>query len=209
MEIKLNVISEDTVNLPISHKYKEYINNLNSTEKQDESMNKEIEKIIKEGLKNNYIFLHDINNKDNYEVKIENKKDLNKNYDFKVEIKNKEKLVKEIEMKINACREKEKILIEKQKEFKKMCDNIKIDEQLLEKKLLKLSKINEEEYDTIINQLVSQVLDYDTLKKDVETIKELLINYRDSLILAKCFKIYLKCIAPPLTYVKGKYINKN
>ena len=205
MEIKLKLITEDIVNLSIPQKYKEYIKNINNKENQDEAMNKEIEKIIKEELKNNYTFLND-NNKDNYEVKIENKKDSGQKYDCIIEIKSKDKLKEEIEKKINSCKEKEKILMNKQKMFKKMCDEIKIDEKLLENKLTKLSEVHLEDYDKIINQLVSQVLDYNNFKKDVEKIKELIINYRDSLILVDCFKIYLKHIIPSLNYAKSKYI---
>ena len=214
MELKLNLISEDYITLPIPQKYKENITNLNNSEKQNETMNKEIETIIKEEIKKNNLFLGDITNQEYFEVNIknnnknDNKKEIksDKNYDYIVEIQSKDKLKEEIEKKINSCMEKEKILMNKQNELKKISDDMKIDENLLEKKLIKLSMINKEEYEPIIDQLVSQVLDYDNFKIDSQKVQQYLINYRESLILGNCFKIYLKRINGPLLYMISKYI---
>ena len=206
MEIKLNFVTEDIVNLPISPKYKEYLDKLNNNEKQDENMNKEIVNKIKEELRNDYTFLHDINNKDYYDIKIVKENNCNQNIDCTIEIKNKQKLNEEIGTKIKECKEKEKILLNLQNNFKKMCEDMKIDEKLLEKKLMSLIEINEKENDLIINKLILQVLDYDNFKKDVEKVKELLINYSNSLFLANCFKISVKRFSPVLAFVASKYI---
>jgi hypothetical protein len=199
-------VAEDILKLPISHKDKEYINKLDNNEKQDETMNKEIVNKIIEELRNNYIFLNDINNQDYYDIKIVKENNSNQNIDCAIEIKNKPKLNEEIERKIKECKEKEKILLNLQNNFKKICEDMKIDEKLLEKKLRSLIKINEKENDLIMNKLIFLALDYDNFKKDVEKVKELLINYRNSLFLANCFKISAKKITPVLSFATSKYI---
>ena len=64
---------------------------------------------------------------------------------------------------------KGKILINKQNEFKKLANNISIDEKLLEKKLLFLNAINNGEegyYNKIIDEIITQILDYDNFMKE-------------------------------------------
>ena len=67
--------------------------------------------------------------------------------------------------------EKEKILTKfnKQNEFKKLANNISIDEKLLEKKLLFLNAINNDEegyYNKIIDEIIPLILDYDNFMKE-------------------------------------------
>lgn len=216
MDIQLNLMSEDYISLPIPHQYKECINNLNNNKEQDVSINKETEKIIKEELKNNNLFLPNITNEEFFDVKItKNNNNVGnnmtdnhskQNYDYLIEIKSKDKFREEIENKIKICMEKENILLNKQNEFKKICENIKIDQKLLEKKLTNLSQINKDEIEPTINQLVSQVLDFENFKKDAEKTQELMINYRESLILGNCFKIYIRRINKPTLYIISKKI---
>ena len=62
-----------------------------------------------------------------------------------------------------------KILINKQNEFKKLANNISIDEKLLEKKLLFLNAINNDEegyYNKIIDEIIPLILDYDNFMKE-------------------------------------------
>jgi hypothetical protein len=77
--------------------------------------------------------LNDINNQDYYDIKIVKENNSNQNIDCAIEIKNKPKLNEEIERKIKECKEKEKILLNLQNNFKKICEDMKIDEKLLEK----------------------------------------------------------------------------
>jgi hypothetical protein len=56
------------------------------------------------------------------------------------------------------------ILINKQKEFTKLDNNISIDEKLLKKKLLFINAINNDEegyYNKIIDEIIPLILDYD------------------------------------------------
>lgn len=213
MDVNLSLISEDLLYFPISENKKEIIDNLVEQEKNDESKNKSYEKILREELKNNNFYLSEITNEEYFDIKINkrdknNKKDFNKkeNYDYIIEIEAKDKLKDEIETKINSCMEKEKILINKQNEFKKICKSIKIDETLLEKKLISLTGINQEEYEKLIEQIISEVLDYDNFMKDVKFIQDRLIKYRDSLIIGRCFKIYIKRIRNAVAYIINKDI---
>ena len=216
MEINLNLISEDYLQIPISNKNKEIIDDLEKDEKDDKNMeikNEKIKKIIREEIKDNYLYLKNINREDLYDMKIykkdhNNKKELNikNNYDYIIEIKCKDKIKKEFEKKINSCIEKEKIFLEKQNEFKNKINNIKIDEKLLEKKLLSLIEINDEEYDKLIELIISKILDYENYTKEVAEIEEKLIKYKDSLIIGYWFKICGKKLVKIIPYLVSKNI---
>ena len=213
MKINFSLISEDYLHFPISNKNKEIMDNLEKHDKNMEIKNETIKKIIREEIKNNYLFLKNINKEDYYDMKIykrdsNNKKELNikNDYDYIIDIKSKDNLKNEFEQKINSCIEKEKILLEKQNEFKNKCDNIKIDEKLLEKKLLTLIEINNEEYEKLIEKIISKILDYDNYMKEVAEIEERLIKYRDSLIIGYCFKIYGKKLVKVILYLVSKNI---
>ena len=199
MEINLSLISEDYLNIPISDKT---IKDLNNQEEENKIENEKIGKIIKEEIKNNALFLKDITKEEYFDVKIDN----NKPFENVIEIKSKDKLKEVIEEKINSCMEKEKILMKKQEELNKISESITIDSKLLEKKLVSLLEINKEEYEKIIDQLVEQILDYDYFIKDVKKVQECLIRYRDSLIIARCFKIYVKKFTKALNYILDKSV---
>ena len=207
MDINLSLISEDYIHLPISQKKKQFIdNNLENKEN-----NEKIEKIIRDEIKNNNFALKNISKEDYFDVKIypkdiNNIKELNKkkDYDYIIEVKSKDKLKKDFEIKINSCMEKEKILMEKQNQFKKKCDMIEIDEKLLEKKLITLTNISKEEYEKILEQIISKILEYDNFIKEVAQIQERLIKYRDSSIIGNCFKIYHKRLTKVIIYINSK-----
>ena len=89
--------------------------------------------------------------------------------------------------------------------FKKLVDNIKIDEKLLEKKYMSLIVLDIEEYDIkIINEIIPKILDYDNFIKEVENVEERLIKYRETSIIALCLKIYLKKISKFFLYLATK-----
>lgn len=212
MEVKLNLVSEEVIALPISQENKEIILNLNNQENVNEIEKKEGEKIIREEIKKNNYFLKDITNEDYFDLNIKNdnsnkkEKDENKEYNLCIEIKCKDKLKEEIENKINSCMEKEKILINKQNEFKDLCDSLVIDEKLLEKKLISLIGKNDDDYEKTINKISTEILNYDNFKKEVIKIQDRLIKYRDSLIIGNCFKLYVKKIYEPILYLNKKNI---
>ena len=202
MEVNLSLISEDFFKIPISHKNVQILNNLRS-KKDDIETNKEIKgKIIKEEIKNNYLFLENISNEEYFDVKIDkNSSEKNKDYEYIIEVKSKDKLKEDIEKKINLCMEKEKILMKKQEEIKKISENMTIDEILFEKKLISLLEINKDKYEIILNLIVRQILDYDYFINDVKKVQELLIKYRDSIILARFFKICIGKLHKVFKYI--------
>lgn len=209
MEINLSLISEDFFNLNISPQNKEIINNLGKLNEENEK----IEKIFIDEIKNNNIIL-----KNNYDpnffdiiIKKHNLNDKieigsNKDYDYNIEIKAKDKLKEEIEKKINLCVEKEKILLNKENELKKLSESINFDEKLLEKKLLCLIEKNNEKFEAIYEQIIKNILDYENFIKEAKGIQERLIKYRNCLILALCFRIYLSKVFSPIEYIIDKKI---
>jgi hypothetical protein len=159
MDINLNLVSEENILLKISDKNKKILEELESKENSSESNKEIINNIIGEEIKKDNIFLKDIVNKELYDINIKkgDSNEKNDDYDYYIEIKCKDKLKKQIQSKINSCMEKEKILINKQNEFKKLANNISIDEKLLEKKLLSLNAINNDEegyYNKIIDEII-------------------------------------------------------
>lgn len=214
MEVKLNLLYEDAVNLPISPKNKDIVEEFKKKEKIDEFNKEQMENIIREEIINGNKFLNDLTNKDHYDVTVKkddsnnnnNESDSNKKYDCIIEIKCKELIKQEIESKINLCMEKEKTLSDKQKEFKNLVNKMTIDEKKLEKKLLSLIDMNTEDYEKIINDISLKILDYDNFTKEVTRIQDRLIKYRDSLIMGLCFKIYVKKINNVILYIAKKNI---
>jgi len=216
MELNLSYKSEDYFNISISQQNKNIFKNLNNIEKGDEINNEEIKKAIREEIKNiNDKALEGIMREDYYDIKmykndknINNNNDQNKNqkYDYSIEILCKDKVREDIESKISSCMEKEKILINKQNEFKKICDSIEIDEKLLEKKLTSLAEMDTEEYNKIIDEIIPKILDYDNFIKEAKKVEDRLIKYRESSIFALCFKIYLKKISKIIVYLANKSI---
>ena len=211
MEINLSLISEDCFEFNISAQEQKTLGNINDIESLNEDKN--IENIIVEELNKNYLYLKNINIHNNFDIvinknKLKNKKEnsLNNCYEYDIEIKTKDKLKKEIEAKINSCMKKEKLLINKENEFKTISDNIIIDEKLLEKKLISLIEIKEEEKKVIIEELALKILDYDYFIKDITSIQDRLNKYRDSIIVALCFKIYIKYMIKPIKYIISKRI---
>lgn len=210
MEIQLNLQSEDYMSFPISPKNKELINYLNNQEKSPEIKNEQLKKLIIEEINNSCMYLKNIEDGEYFDIsikKIENKEiNSNEKYNYVIEVNAKEKIKNEIESKINKCIEKEKILLDKQNEFNQIINSIVIDENLLEKKLLTLIDMNKEEYEIIINKMISQILDYNNFIAEARRIEDRLIKYRDSLIIALCFKIYSKRIVNVIKYIISKNI---
>ena len=207
MDINLSLISEDYLNIPISNKNEQIINKLNLEEKDIEIKNEKIGKIIKEEIKNNCLFLNKITNDELFNIKIEkNNNDNNKEYENIIEVKCKDKLKEEIEKKINSCIEKENILFKKQEELKKLSESMTIDEKLFEKKIISLLEINREEYEKIIDKIVELILNYENFIKEVNQVQKFLIKYRDSSIIALCFKICVKKFDKVMEYVTDKYV---
>ena len=198
MEINLSLISEDSLNIQIHH---EIINELNKQE-EEKIRNENLGKIIKEEINKNFLFLKNVMNEEYFDVKIYN----NETPENIIEVKSKNNLKEDIENKINSCMEKEKILLKKQEEINKINESIIIDEKILEKKLISLLEINKEEYEKIIDQLVEQILDYDFFIKDAKNIQTCLIKYRDSLIIARCYKIYIKKFTKAMDYILDKSV---
>ena len=209
MEVNLNFVAEDYMIIPISKEKKQIIDSIN------DKNNEKVKQIIMEEIKDSNLALKGITRQDYYDIKIKkNEKKIknnqnsdkdDKNYDYSVEIICKDKMKEEIDSKIKSCIEKEKILINKQNEFKKLVDNIKIDEKLLEKKYMSLIVLDIEEYDIkIINEIIPKILDYDNFIKEVENVEERLIKYRETSIIALCLKIYLKKISKFFLYLATK-----
>ena len=211
MDINLNLVSEEKIFLKISNKNKKILDEIGQKENISENDNEIMNNIICEEINMDNIFLKDITNKELYDINVKkcDSDEKNDNYDIIVEIKLKDKLKEQIQSKINSCMEKEKILINKQNEFKKLANNISIDEKLLEKKLLSLNAINSDEEsfnNKIIDEIIPLILDYDSFMKEAIQIEDRLIKYRDSNIIGLCFKIYVKRIRNLLTYIMSKNI---
>ena len=210
MDINLNLVSEENIFLKISDKNKKILEELENKDNTSENNKEIINNIIGEEIIKDNIFLKDIVNKELYDINVKrgDSNEKNNDYDYCIEVKCKDKLSKQIQSKINSCMEKEKILINKQNEFKKLANNISIDEKLLEKKLLSLIAINSDEegyYNKIIDEIIPLILDYDNFMKETAQIEDRLIKYIDSNIISLCFKIYFKRIKNVLIYI----INKN
>jgi hypothetical protein len=101
---------------------------------------------------------------------------------------------------------KEQLLNSKKEEFKKIQNDITIDEKLLEKKLISLIGPYKTDYDEIINQIADKILDYDNFSKEANILKEKLIKYRSSSILQLFFKIYWRRKYSCIIYIAEKYI---
>ena len=188
MKINLSLISDEYINLKIPNK------------------NEEIESMIKEEISNNNIILKNSIKEKYLDIKINKNEKEDKEIDYIAEINAKDKLKKEIENKIKSCMEKEELLLKKQNELKKLGESINIDEKKLDKKLLSLTKINKEEYELMLNQLIEKILDYDNFIKDAKSLQKYLIKYRDSLIVSHFFKIIEKRVYKPLLYIADKNI---
>lgn len=210
MDINLNLVAEENIFLKISDKNKKILEELENKENSEKN-NEIISNIIREEINIDNIFLKDIVDKELYDLNVKkgDPNEKNNDYDYYIEVKCKDKLSKQIQSKINSCMEKEKILINKQNEFKKLANNISIDEKLFEKKLLSLNVKNDDEegyYNKIIDEIIPLILDHDNFMKEVAKIEDRLIKYRDSNIISLCFKIYLKRIKNVLTYITSKNI---
>ena len=210
MDINLNLVAEENIFLKISDKNKKILEELENKENSEKN-NEIISNIIREEINIDNIFLKDIVDKELYDLNVKkgDPNEKNNDYDYYIEVKCKDKLSKQIQSKINSCMEKEKILINKQNEFKKLANNISIDEKLFEKKLLSLNVKNDDEegyYNKIIDEIIPLILDHDNFMKEVARIEDRLIKYRDSNIISLCFKIYLKRIKNVLTYITSKNI---
>ena len=209
MDINLNLVSEENIFLKISDKNKKILEEIENKESTSENNNEILNNIMIEEIKKDNIFLKDIADKELYSLNVKKCDSNDKNYDYYIEIKCKDKLKEQIQSKINSCMEKEKILINKQNEFKKLANEISIDEKLLEKKLLSLNAINNDEesyYNKIIDEIIPLILDYDNFMKEAMQIEDRLIKYKDSNIISLWFKIYIKRIRNVMIYIISKNI---
>ena len=199
MEVNLKILSEDTIILP---KLSENdIDNTNIEINKPENEEKNITKSIIENLKNNGIYSQAFKEND-YSLNLQK---INSN-EYKIEFNCSNKIKEEIKNKINICMNKEQILNSKKEQFKKIQNDIIIDEKLLEKKLVSLIGPHKDAYDEIINQIAEKILDYENFSKEALSLKEKLIKYRSSLILQLCFKIYWRRLYNCIIYIAKKYI---
>ena len=200
MEVNLKILSEDTIILPKNTENDKPENNIIEINKpENDEIN--ITKSIIENIKHNGIYSNSfIENDYSYNLqKI-------KNDEYKMEFDCSKKIKEEIKDKINTCMKKEQILNSKKEEFKKMQNDITIDEKLLEKKLVSLIGPYKNDYDEIIIQISEKILDYENFNKEAHILKEKLIKYRSSSILQLCFKIYWRRIYSCIIYIGEKYI---
>ena len=191
MEVELKISSEDNFLLP---------NFLDKIEP-EEIKEKNVIKSAKENLKDNIIYSQNFK-EDDYSYNLQKRE----NNEYILELNCVDKIKEEIKTKINSCAEKEKILNTKEKEFQKMQNDLTIDENLLEKKLVSLIGENKKEYDDIINKIIEYVLDYENFSKEYSLLQEKMIKYRSSSILQLCFKIYWQRFHNCIIYVLKKYI---
>ena len=191
MEVELKISSEDNFLLP---------NFLDKIEP-EEIKEKNVIKSAKENLKDNIIYSQNFK-EDDYSYNLQK----SKNNEYILELNCTDKIKEEIETKIESCAEKEKILNNKEKEFQKLQNDLIIDENLLEKKLMSLIRENKNEYDDIINKIIEFILDYENFSKEYSLLQEKMIKYRSSSILQLCFKIYWHRLHNCILYVLQKYI---
>jgi hypothetical protein len=144
MEVELKISSEDNFLLP----------NFSKENESEEIKKNNIIKSVKENLKDNIIYSKNFK-EDDYSYNLQN----SKNNEYILELNCIDKIKEEINTKIESCAEKEKILNTKEKEFQKMQNDLSIDENLLEKKLVSLIGENKKEYDDIINKIIEYILD--------------------------------------------------
>ena len=200
MEVNLKILSEDTIILPKINESDKLENKIIETNKPEKD-EKNLTKSILENIKNNGIYLNSFIEY-NYSYNLKKIK----NDEYKMEFDCSNKIKEEIKEKINTCMKKEQILNSKKEEFKKMQNEITIDEKLLEKKLVSLIGPYKNDYDEIINQIAEKILDYENFNKEAHILKEKLIKYRSSLILQLFFKIYWRRIYSCIIYIAEKYI---
>ena len=197
MEADLKISSEDTLILP---KYQNDENNDIEKNKID-NVEKYISNSIIENIKNNGLYSQVFVETDYYL----NFKKINSD-EYKMELNCSNKIKEEVKIKISDCMKKEQILNSKKEEFKKMQNDINIDEKLLEKKLISTIGPYEDEFDKIIEQIAEKILDYESFSREAMLLQEKLIKYRSSLILQLCFKIYWRRLYSCIIYIAEKYI---
>lgn len=198
MEANLNILSDDI--LLLSNYFNDKKKLLPQKNEEEEEI-QNITKAIKENLKISNIYSQNYIESD-YIFNLHKKNDK----EYYVELNCSEEVKNKIKTKINLCLEKEKILTSKKEEFKKLQNNITIDEKLFLKKLYSLIDDYKEESDKIIDQIISNILDYDNFIKETSLLQEKIIKYRSSLILQLCFKIYWHKIYNSILYTLKKYI---
>ena len=199
MEVDLKILSEDTIILPKITENNSENKNIEINKSENNEIN--ITKSILENIKHNGIYLNAfVENDYTYNLQKIN------NDEYKMELDCSDKIKEEIKEKINTCMKKEQLLNSKKEEFKKIQNDITIDEKLLEKKLISLIGPYKTDYDEIINQIAEKILDYDNFSKEANILKEKLIKYRSSSILQLFFKIYWGRKYSCIIYIAEKYI---
>ena len=199
MEVDLKILSEDTIILPKITENNSENKNIEINKSENNEIN--ITKSILENIKHNGIYLNAfVENDYTYNLQKIN------NDEYKMELNCSNKIKEEIKEKINTCMKKEQLLNLKKEEFKKIQNDITIDEKLLEKKLISLIGPYKTDYDEIINQIAEKILDYDNFSKEANILKEKLIKYRSSSILQLFFKIYWGRKYSCIIYIAEKYI---
>ena len=199
MEVDLKILSEDTIILPKITENNSENKNIEINKSENNEIN--ITKSILENIKHNGIYLNAfVENDYTYNLQKIN------NDEYKMELDCSDKIKEEIKEKINTCMKKEQLLNSKKEEFKKIQNDITIDEKLLEKKLISLIGPYKTDYDEIINQIAEKILDYDNFSKEANILKEKLIKYRSSSILQLFYKIYWRRKYSCIIYIAEKYI---
>ena len=191
MEVNIKISSEDHL----------IIDNFQIGTETQTIENEKIINSLEENMKENFTYTQNFKLND-YFYNL-NKKN---NNEYNVELNCKDKIKEEIKSKIKSCEEKEKILNSKKVQFQKMINDLEIDVKLLEKKLSSLIEGHTEKYDSIINEIIELILDYDNFSKEAALLQEKIIKYRSSKILQLCFKIFWQKFHGCIVYILKKYI---
>ena len=193
MEIRLDYISTDSLLLPKNH-----------SRGKDEALTL---KEIRRNLKDNYLFFHNIDNEEYYDIEVFNiNNNASNENEITINIKCKEKLAQDLKESITNCMEKELKLIQKQNDFKKICENFEVNKDLLSKKLFSYIEYDISDYEDIYNKIVEKFLDYRTLMSELNAIESKLIKYKESEIFCLYFKIYINRVKNLVDYLFTKEI---
>ena len=193
MEICLDYISTDSLLLPKNH---------NRGKDEDLTL-----KEIRRNLKENYLFFHNIDNEEYYDLEVFNiNNNASNDNEITIDIKCKEKLAQDLKESISKCMEKELKLIQKQNDFKKICDSFEVNKDLLSKKLFSFIDYEISDYEEIYNKIVEKFLDYRTFISELTAIECKLNKYRESELFCLYFKIYINRVKNLVEYLFTKEV---
>ena len=193
MEVCLDYISTDSLILPKNH-----------NRENDGALTL---KEIRRNLKDNYLFFHNIDNEEYYDIEVFNiKNNASNENEITIDIKCKEKLAQDLKESINNCMEKELKLIHKQNDFKKICGDFEVDKDLLSKKLFSFIEYDISDYEEVYNKIVERFLDYRTFINELNAIEGKLSKFRESRLFCFYFKVYINRIKNLVDYLFTKEV---